>query len=106
MARKHQGERRTGRQGERDLGCVCLATAGPSGPRGMLMRERPLSGGGREWGWSGVFSRIPDLREEGRGGQQQGRGSLRGQGSELSGDPTTTTDPDNTRLPAFPPWAP
>lgn len=50
----------------------------------MLMRERPFSGGGS---WSRVFSRIPELREE---GGSAGKGSLRGQGSELSRDPTTT----------------
>lgn len=57
----------------------------------MLMRERPFSGGGRallEQSWSRVFSRIPDLREA--GGSAGEGGSLRGQGSELSGDPTTT----------------
>lgn len=40
-----------------------------------------------EQSWSGVFSRIPGLIEE---GGSAGEGSLRGQGSELSGDPTTT----------------
>ena len=55
-------------------------------------RERPFSGGGRalpEQRWSRVFSRIPDLRAEEGGGSAE-EGSLRGQGSELSGDPTTT----------------
>lgn len=48
-------------------------------PRGMLMRDRPFRGWG---GGRGVFSRIAGLGE--------GGGSLRGQGSELSRDPTTT----------------
>lgn len=50
-----------------------------------------MCGGGS---WSRVFSRIPDLREEeeeeGGWGESAGKGSLRGQGSELSRDPTTT----------------
>lgn len=56
------------------------------------MRERPFSGlpSGRGWSWSRVFSRIPDLIEEELGAGGSGRGSLRGQGSELSRDPTTT----------------
>lgn len=88
--RRARGGRDSEGDGEEDLGTVCLATAGRRGPRGMLMRERPFSGlpSGRGWSWSRVFSRIPDLIEEELGAG--GRGSLRGQGSELSRDPTTT----------------
>lgn len=50
----------------------------------MLMRERPLSGGGALLERALLTDTRPPKK---RGG---GRGSLRGQGSELSGDPTTT----------------
>lgn len=56
----------------------------------MLMRDRPFRecvGGG---GWGGVFSRIAGLGE--------GGGSLRGQGSELSRDPTSTNAALNVKL--------
>ena len=46
----------------------------------MLMSDRPSRGWGG--GRGGVFSRIAGLGE--------GGGGLRGQGSELSRDPTTT----------------
>lgn len=57
----------------------------------MLMRERAFqewrvggpAGAELEWGL------LTDTRPQ-RGGGSAGEGSLRGQGSELSGDPTTT----------------
>lgn len=53
----------------------------------MLMRDRAFRGGGSR---GAVFSRIAGLRE--------GGGSLRGQGSELSRDPTTTNAALSSKL--------
>lgn len=84
------GGRHSEGDGEEDLGTVCLATAGRRGP-GACYWEKGLSAGlpsGRGWSWSRLFSRIPDLIEEEL--EDWGVGGLRGQGSELSRDPTTT----------------
>lgn len=68
----------------------------------MLMSERPFSDGGRPAGAELKWGLLTDTRPQ-RGGGSAGEGSLRGQGSELSGDPTTTNAALNFKLFHHPP---
>lgn len=86
-------EQRTGEQTARETGKKILAAfvwqQQAEEPQGHANERRAFQHRGEEagGGLSRAFSRIPELGEE---GDQQGKGSLRGQGSELSRDPTTT----------------